>query len=107
VEYDLNLIGFKLIEFKQGRASMIPLLAELAPEQRLDINSKTARAKGIEDGDRINVESHNAVTNETRVIETKAHFRKRSDPTLSACLTTTARWPDIHGPRAKARTRTN
>lgn len=106
-EYDLNLIGFKLIEFKQGRVSMIPLLAELAPEQRLDINSKTARAKGIEDGDRIKVESHNAVTNETRVIETKAHFRKRSDPTLSACLTTTARWPDIHGPRAKPRTRTN
>ncbi|GAB4335204.1 MAG: molybdopterin-dependent oxidoreductase [Dehalococcoidia bacterium] len=37
-DYDLYLVSYKLIEFKQSRASMVPLLAELAPEQHLEMN---------------------------------------------------------------------
>ncbi|MFQ6088772.1 MAG: molybdopterin-dependent oxidoreductase [Candidatus Methanofastidiosia archaeon] len=71
-EYDLYLISYKMIEFKQSRASQIPLLVELAPKQWLEINSKTAKAKGINDGDEVWVESHNAVTGETRKVKVTA-----------------------------------
>ncbi len=68
-EYDLTLISFKMIEFKQGRSSQIPILAELAPKQRLVMNSAAAKARGIRDGDEVWVESHNAVTGETRKVK--------------------------------------
>ncbi|MEE9600335.1 MAG: molybdopterin dinucleotide binding domain-containing protein, partial [Thermoplasmata archaeon] len=72
--YDLYLISYKLISQKQSRTSFIPLLAELAPhpEGRLDINPITAAARGISDGDEVRVESHNAVTGETRSLKVKA-----------------------------------
>jgi anaerobic selenocysteine-containing dehydrogenase len=70
-QYDLTLISYKKIEFKQSRASQIPLLAELAPEQRLAINPAAARARGIQDGDQVWVESHNAITGETRKVQVK------------------------------------
>jgi Anaerobic dehydrogenases, typically selenocysteine-containing len=70
-EYDLYLISFKMIEFKQSRASFIPLLAEMAPEQRLVMNSRAAEARGVGDGDEVWVESHNAVTGETRRLKVK------------------------------------
>ncbi|MEE9568630.1 MAG: molybdopterin dinucleotide binding domain-containing protein, partial [Candidatus Binatia bacterium] len=73
-KYDLTLISYHLIEFKQSRSSFIPLLAELAPEQRLDINPKAAKAKGIKEGDVVWVESHNAVTGETRKVKTRARL---------------------------------
>jgi anaerobic selenocysteine-containing dehydrogenase len=79
-EYDLALISYKLIEFKQSRASFIPLLAELAPEQRLEINPKTARARGIKDGDMVWVESHNAVTGETRKVQVRARYTEGIRP---------------------------
>ncbi len=79
-DYDLYLISYKLIEFKQGRASQIPLLAELAPKQWLEINPRTARAKGINDGDEVWVESHNAVTGETRRVRVIARYREGIRP---------------------------
>lgn len=80
VEYDLYLISYKLVEFKQSRSSFIPLLAELAPRQRLDINPKTAQARGIKDGDEVWVESHNAVTGETRKIKVHVHYTESMRP---------------------------
>ncbi len=79
-KYDLTLISFKLIEFKQARAAQIPLLAELAPEQRLEINPKTAKAKGIKNGDMVWVESHNAVTGEKRKVKTRARLSEGIRP---------------------------
>ena len=79
-QYDLTLICYKKIEFKQGRSSQVPFLAELAPQQRLALNPATARSKGIQDGDTVEVESHNAVTGETRVIKTKASLTEAIRP---------------------------
>ncbi len=73
-EYDLYMISYKLIEHKQARTSFVPLLAELAPGARVDINPVTARRLGIEAGDVVTVESHNAVTGETRSIVLPAVF---------------------------------
>ncbi|MFZ3062199.1 MAG: molybdopterin dinucleotide binding domain-containing protein [Actinomycetota bacterium] len=73
-KYDLYLISYKKIEYKQSRSTFIPLLNELEPEQRLQINPKTARARGIKDGVEVWVESHNAVTGETRRIKTKVEY---------------------------------
>ncbi|MFQ5914831.1 MAG: molybdopterin-dependent oxidoreductase [Nitrospinota bacterium] len=78
--YDLYLISYKMIEFKQSRSSFIPLLAELAPEQRLDINPKTAKARRIRDGDRVWVESQNAVTAETRRVQVRARYTEGIRP---------------------------
>jgi anaerobic selenocysteine-containing dehydrogenase len=73
-EYDLYLVSAKKIEFKQSRSSFIPLLAELAPQQYLEINPRTARVRGINEGDEVWVESHNAVTGETRKVKVKARY---------------------------------
>lgn len=71
-EYDLYLLSYKLIEQKQSRTSMIPLLTELSGTQRLDINPETADGLGIAEGDEVIVESHNAITGETRQLKTVA-----------------------------------
>lgn len=73
-EYDLYLISYKLMEHKQARTSFVPLLAELSGGQRLDINPATAEARGISEGDEVVVESHNAVTGETRSLTTRARL---------------------------------
>ncbi len=73
-DYDLTLISYKRIEFKQSRSTFFPLLNELVPKQRLLINSATAAAKGIGEGDSVYVESHNALTGETRSIQTVAQL---------------------------------
>ncbi|MFQ5761483.1 MAG: molybdopterin dinucleotide binding domain-containing protein, partial [Candidatus Bathyarchaeia archaeon] len=73
-EYNLTLISHKKVEFKQSRSTFVPLLNELEPEQRLEINPATARARGIGDGDVVLVESHNAVTGETRSVKVKAQY---------------------------------
>ncbi|MFQ5987349.1 MAG: molybdopterin-dependent oxidoreductase [Dehalococcoidia bacterium] len=73
-QYDLYLISHKKIEFKQSRASFIPLLAELAPEQSLEINPQAAQDRGIKDGDDVWVESQNALTGETRKLKVKARY---------------------------------
>ncbi|GAB4334375.1 MAG: sulfur reductase subunit SreA [Dehalococcoidia bacterium] len=70
-EYDLYLISYKLIEFKQARGHQLPLAAELAPKQRLWMNPRAARARGLNEGDEVWVESHNAVTGETKRVRAK------------------------------------
>jgi anaerobic selenocysteine-containing dehydrogenase len=73
-EYDLYLISHKLVEHKQSRTSFIPFLKELTGGQRIDVNTQTAHARGIEDGDAVWVESHNAITGETRRVRTIANL---------------------------------
>jgi anaerobic selenocysteine-containing dehydrogenase len=70
--YDLTLISYKQIEHKQGRTSFMPLLAELAPGSRVDMNPSTAAARGIEHGDPVWIESQNAITGETRRVKSTA-----------------------------------
>ncbi|MBC8514913.1 molybdopterin-dependent oxidoreductase [bacterium] len=82
-KYDLYLTSFHKIEFKQSRTP-IPFVRELAPTQVLEINPSAARARGLEDGDRVQVESHNAVTGETRKIETTVRFRESIRPDVVA-----------------------
>jgi anaerobic selenocysteine-containing dehydrogenase len=79
-QYDLYLISYKMIEFKNSRASFIPLLAELAPEQHLVINPLTAKERGIGDEDEVWVESHNAVSGETRRLRVKARLTETIRP---------------------------
>jgi anaerobic selenocysteine-containing dehydrogenase len=79
-QYDLTLISYKKQEFKQGRASQIPLLAELAPEQRLQMNPRAARGRGVREGDEVWVESHNAVTGETRRVRTRVALTEGMRP---------------------------
>ncbi|MBI4497454.1 MAG: molybdopterin oxidoreductase, partial [Chloroflexi bacterium] len=79
-QYDFTLISYKKIEFKQSRASQIPLLAELAPEQRLAMNPAAARSRGIQNGDTVWVESHNAVTGETRKVQVKVELTQAIRP---------------------------
>ncbi|MBI4393063.1 MAG: molybdopterin-dependent oxidoreductase [Euryarchaeota archaeon] len=79
-KYAFTLVSYKKIEFKQGRASQVPLLAELAPEQMLEINTEAARSHGIGEGDWVWVESHNAVTGETRKIRVRAALRETIRP---------------------------
>jgi len=69
-DYDLTLISYKLVTHKQSRTSMIPMFTELSGKQRLDMNPETANRLGIKEFDEAVVESHNAVTGETRQIRT-------------------------------------
>lgn len=80
-EYDLMLMSTHLIEFKQSRTP-IPMLVEMMPEQFAEINPKSAKAKGIADGDEIWVESVHATTGETRRVKTIARFRENLRPGL-------------------------
>ncbi len=73
-EYEFYLISYHQIEHKQARTSFVPLLAELAPGSRLDINPESAERLGIGDGDTVTVESQNAVTGETRSLVTQATY---------------------------------
>ena len=71
-EFDLTLISYHQIEHKQARTSFVPLLAELSPRSRVDLNPQTAERLGIEDGDPVIVRSHNALTGQTREVESVA-----------------------------------
>jgi anaerobic selenocysteine-containing dehydrogenase len=82
-EYDMNLISYHMIEFKQSRTP-VPLLIEMAPKQFAEINPKTARAKGIKNGDEIEVESQNALTGVTRKVNVTARFREGIRPDVLA-----------------------
>jgi sulfite dehydrogenase (quinone) subunit SoeA len=71
-EYEFYLLSYHQIEHKQTRTSFVPMLAELAPGAPLDMNPATAKRLGIEEGDVVTVESHNAITGESRRLTTKA-----------------------------------
>jgi len=68
--YNLHLLSHKKVEFKQSRASFVPVLAEIAPKQELIMNPKTATTLGLKEGTAVWVESHHALTNETRKVKT-------------------------------------
>jgi anaerobic selenocysteine-containing dehydrogenase len=69
-EYEFTLISYKLVEHKQARTSMIPVLTELSGAQRLEMNPAAARRLGLEEGDTVTVESIQALTGETRRLTT-------------------------------------
>jgi anaerobic selenocysteine-containing dehydrogenase len=71
-EFDLNLIDHKVLALFHSQATFNPLLHELEPEQRLKMNTATGRSRGIGDGDWVWVESHNAVTGQTKKVKVKA-----------------------------------
>ncbi len=99
-EYDLYLISHKKIEFKQSRTTFIPLLNELGPEQALEINPEAATARSIMEGDEVWVESHNAVTDETRKIKVKTKYIEGLRPDTVALPHHYGFW--VH-PRAKGK----
>jgi sulfite dehydrogenase (quinone) subunit SoeA len=68
--YTLHLLSHKKIEFKQSRASFIPVLSEIAPKQEMLMNPTTAATLGLTEGAAVWVESHHAITNETRQVKT-------------------------------------
>ncbi|NND73793.1 MAG: molybdopterin-dependent oxidoreductase [Ilumatobacter sp.] len=70
-EYEFTLISYKLVEHKQSRTAMIPLLTELGGRQRLEMNPAAARRLGLEEGDVVTVESQHALTGETRRVVTE------------------------------------
>jgi anaerobic selenocysteine-containing dehydrogenase len=78
-DYDLYLTSYKMIEFKQSRTP-IPFVIELAPTQFMEINPRAARSRGIADGDLVWVESHNAVTGETRRVQVTVRYRESIRP---------------------------
>ncbi len=78
-EYDLYLTSFHMIEFKQARTP-IPMLTQMSPTQIMEINPKTAQAKEIENGDLVWVESHNAITDETRKLQVQVNYRESIRP---------------------------
>jgi anaerobic selenocysteine-containing dehydrogenase len=73
-EYEFTLLSYHQIEHKQTRTSFIPMLAELAPGAPLDMNPSAAKRLGIAEGDEVTVESHNAVTGETRSLNTTVTY---------------------------------
>jgi sulfite dehydrogenase (quinone) subunit SoeA len=70
-EFDLYMTDCKRIEHKQSRSGNNPILRELMGDNPLVMNTKTARAKGLDEGDMVWVESHNPVTGETRRLQTR------------------------------------
>ncbi len=79
-EYDLYLLSHKKIEYKQSRSTFIPLLNELSPLQSIEMNPQTAKAKGVNDGDEVAVESNNAVTGEVKRIKAKVKYTEGIRP---------------------------
>jgi len=96
-QYDLYLISYKKIEFKQSRSTMIPLLSELEPEQRLIMNPLAARARGIDNGDEVRIESHNAVTNEKRESRVKVQYSEGIRPDTVAMSHHYGLWTNPRG----------
>ncbi|GMR09283.1 MAG: sulfur reductase subunit SreA [Anaerolineae bacterium] len=78
-EFDLYMTSYHMIEFKQSR-TLSPLVRELSPTMFMEINTDTAQALGIADGDEVKVESQNALTGETRSITTRASLRQGIRP---------------------------
>ncbi len=78
--YPLHLVSYKFIENKQSRSSFIPFIAEILKEQKLLMNPMMAEELGLADGDAVYVESHNALTGETRLVKTKVSLRQTIRP---------------------------
>jgi anaerobic selenocysteine-containing dehydrogenase len=79
-EYDLIFTDYKSLPFFHSQATFNPLLHEQNPEQRLQMNSRTAAAKGLRDGDWVTVEAHNAVTQETLKVKVRVQVLEGMQP---------------------------
>ncbi|WP_281195079.1 molybdopterin-dependent oxidoreductase [Halorubrum sp. F4] len=64
-EYDLTTYTFHQIEHKQSRTANNKLLNEIAPESPIRISAQDAERLGIENGQEVVIETHNAMTGET------------------------------------------
>jgi thiosulfate reductase / polysulfide reductase chain A len=73
-------VDFKNLPFFHSQATFNPILHEMAPEQQLLMNAKTAGAKGLKDGDLAWVESVQAVTKETRKVKVKVKVTEGMRP---------------------------
>ncbi len=97
-EYDLYLISSKLITYKQQRTTFNPLLNELEPHQVLEMNPETAHEKGLHEGEEVIIESHNAITGETREVKAQLAFGKGLRPDTVNLLHHFGNWVN---PKAK------
>lgn len=79
-EYEFYLLSYKQVEHKQARTSFIPMLAELAPGAPIDVHPSAADRLGLAEGDSVTVESHNAVTGETRSLVTRVRLLESMRP---------------------------
>jgi sulfite dehydrogenase (quinone) subunit SoeA len=79
-EYDLYLMDHKRIELKNTRSIELPLLEELTPDNPLVMNAAEAKRRGLEDGDRVVIESHHPFTGETLVQRTVLRTRNGIRP---------------------------
>ncbi len=70
-EYDLYFVDYKSLPFFHSQATFNPILHEQNPEQRLQMNVETVKAKGLKDGDWVWVESQNAVTGATQKVKVR------------------------------------
>lgn len=68
-ECNLTLISYHKILHKQSRTAHNVILNQMDPESFVEMNPDTARAKGLREGDEVWVESHNALTGETRRVK--------------------------------------
>ncbi|MEF8757177.1 MAG: molybdopterin dinucleotide binding domain-containing protein, partial [Halobacteriales archaeon] len=64
-EYDLTLFSWHQIEHKQSRTSTNKLLNEVAPRASIRLNPEDAERIGVEDGDEVVVETHDAQNDRT------------------------------------------
>ena len=83
-EYEFTLLSQKLVEHKQSRTLMIPLLTELSGKQRVEMNPAPARRLGLSEGDTVTVESHNAISGETRSLVTTLRLTEGVRPDVVA-----------------------
>lgn len=71
-EYDMTLFSGKQIEHKQSRTADNRMLNEINPGAWARMHPETAAERGIEDGDDVVIESHNAMTGVTKQAEAEA-----------------------------------
>jgi anaerobic selenocysteine-containing dehydrogenase len=73
-KYDLTLITYKKVQYIQSRATHFVHMNELEPDNRLLMNLHTAEERGIHEDDEAWIESHNAVTGDTRKVKAKVQL---------------------------------
>jgi len=83
-KYDLTLISYKKITHKQSRTAHNVILNQMDPESFVEINPDTARANGLREGDAVWVESHNALTGETRRVKGRVKITRGLMPGVVA-----------------------
>ncbi|MEF8974283.1 MAG: molybdopterin-dependent oxidoreductase [Haloarcula sp.] len=68
-EYDLTLFSWHQIEHKQTRTANNKLLNEIAPKSAFRLNPQDADRIGVEDGEEVVLETHDAQNDESKQVE--------------------------------------